>query len=53
MTTSVAMAQPNEGLLDHNTATPLIDVQDLTTAFGSHVVHEHLNLKYIQKKFWR
>ena len=26
-------------------ATPLIDVQDLTTAFGTHVVHENLNLK--------
>ena len=23
---------------------PVIDVKDLTTAFGAHVVHEHLNL---------
>ena len=31
-------------------ATPLIDVQDLTTAFGTHVVHEHLNLKIFPKE---
>jgi phospholipid/cholesterol/gamma-HCH transport system ATP-binding protein len=24
---------------------PMIDVQDLTTAFGTHIVHEHLNLQ--------
>ncbi len=24
---------------------PIIDVRDLTTAFGSHVVHEHLNMQ--------
>ena len=33
-----------------NAATPLIDVQDLTTAFGTHVVHEHLNLKIFPKE---
>jgi hypothetical protein len=32
---------------DSAAAIPLIDVQNLTTAFGSHVVHEHLNLKLI------
>ena len=31
-------------------AKPLIDVQDLTTAFGSHVVHEHLDLKIFPKE---
>ncbi len=50
MTTSAAIAQPSEMLLNNNTATPLIDVQDLTTAFGSHVVHEHLNLKIYPKE---
>ena len=50
MTTSAAIAQPSEVLRNNNTATPLIDVQDLTTAFGSHVVHEHLNLKIFPKE---
>lgn len=27
------------------TMEPIIDIEDLTTAFGSHVVHEHLNLR--------
>ena len=31
-------------------ATPIIDVQDLTTAFGTHVVHEHLNLQVYPKE---
>ena len=30
--------------------TPIIDVEDLTTAFGTHVVHEHLNLKVFPKE---
>ncbi len=30
--------------------TPIIDVQDLTTAFGAHVVHEHLNLQVFPKE---
>lgn len=50
MMTSVAIAQPNEVLLNNQAATPLIEVQDLTTAFGSHVVHEHLNLKIFPKE---
>ncbi len=29
---------------------PIIDVEDLTTAFGTHVVHEHLNLKVFPKE---
>ena len=24
---------------------PIVDVEDLTTAFGTHVVHEHLNME--------
>lgn len=40
-----AQAQQKELQIDKTAASPLIDVQDLTTAFGSHVVHEHLNLK--------
>ena len=50
MTTSATIAQPGEVLPDNNAATPLIDVQDLTTAFGSHVVHEPLNLKIFPKE---
>jgi phospholipid/cholesterol/gamma-HCH transport system ATP-binding protein len=50
MTTSAAITQLNEVLLNNDAATPLIDVQDLTTAFGSHVVHEHLNLKIYPKE---
>ena len=50
MSTSAAIAQPNEVPLNTKAATPLIDVQDLTTAFGSHVVHEHLNLKIFPKE---
>mgnify|MGYP001074443908 CR=1 FL=1 len=30
--------------------TPVIDVMDLTTAFGSHVVHEHLNLTVMPRE---
>lgn len=33
-----------------DTAAPIIDVEDLTTAFGTHVVHEHLNLKVFPKE---
>ena len=29
---------------------PVIDVQDLTTAFGAHVVHEHLNLEVMPRE---
>lgn len=29
---------------------PIIDIQDLTTAFGSHVVHEHLNLQVMPRE---
>lgn len=42
---SAVQAQQKEWRLDKTSASPLIDVQDLTTAFGTHVVHEHLNLK--------
>lgn len=28
---------------------PVIDIEDLTTAFGSHVVHEHLNLQVMPR----
>jgi phospholipid/cholesterol/gamma-HCH transport system ATP-binding protein len=31
-------------------ATSIIEVHDLTTAFGAHVVHEHLNLQVFQKE---
>ena len=31
-------------------AAPIIDVQDLTTAFGTHVVHQHLNLQVYPKE---
>lgn len=29
---------------------PIIDVQDLTTAFGTHVVHEHLNMQVMPRE---
>ena len=33
-----------------STVEPIVDVQDLTTAFGTHVVHEHLNLRVMPKE---
>jgi phospholipid/cholesterol/gamma-HCH transport system ATP-binding protein len=32
------------------TSEPVIDIQDLTTAFGTHVVHEHLNLQVMPRE---
>ena len=29
---------------------PVIDIEDLTTAFGAHVVHEHLNLQVMPRE---
>jgi len=48
--TSTANARLNELLPEKSAAKPLIDVQDLTTAFGTHVVHEHLNLQIFPKE---
>ena len=37
-------------MVDSQHAAAIIDVEDLTTAFGTHVVHEHLNLKVYPKE---
>lgn len=47
---STAQKKQKELRFDKTALSPLIDVQDLTVAFGSHVVLEHLNLEIFPKE---
>jgi|GEM_PF-6629373 len=46
--TSTSTSAPAPAAEAKRAGKPVIDIKDLTTAFGDHVVHEHLDLQIFQ-----